>query len=80
MSQAQQITAKLVQLVQQIAEFSQQQALMSRELQLSVTKLNRGSEATVLAISHQTHSTQSLVASAHRLIGAVSQFTLPKLA
>jgi methyl-accepting chemotaxis protein len=80
MTLTQQTTAELVRLVQQIAEFSQQQSLMSRELQLSVSKLNKGSVATVTAISQQTTSTQTLVQSSRRLIEAVSQFTLPQAA
>lgn len=78
MTQTQQITTQLVSLVKQIAEFSQQQSLLSRELQLSVSKLNKGSEATVSAISQQTNSTQTLVESSRRLIEAVSQFNLPQ--
>jgi methyl-accepting chemotaxis protein len=66
--------------VRQIADFSEQQSLMSRELQLSVAKLNKGSEATVSAITQQTSSTQSLVVSSRRLLEAVSQFTLPQAA
>ena len=63
-----------------LAAFSQQQSLMSRELQLSVARLNKGSAATVSAISQQTSSTQTLAASSRRLIEAVSQFTLPQAA
>jgi methyl-accepting chemotaxis protein len=80
MTQTQQTTAELVQMVQQIASFSQQQSLLSRELQLSVAKLNKGSIATVSAISTQTSSTQSLAQSSRKLIEAVSQFTLPQTA
>jgi methyl-accepting chemotaxis protein len=64
--------------VRQIAAFSQQQSLLSRELQLAVAKLNKGSIATVTAISSQTTSTQSLAQSSRKLIEAVSQFTLPQ--
>ncbi len=78
MTQTRQTTAELVGMVQQIATFSQQQSLMARELQLSVAKLNKGSMATVSAISQQTTSTQSLVQSSRKLIDAVSQFTLPQ--
>jgi methyl-accepting chemotaxis protein len=80
MTQTQESTTELVTLVRQIAEFSEQQSLMSRELQLSVAKLNKGSQATVTAITQQTTSTQSLVLSSRRLIDAVSQFTLPQAA
>jgi methyl-accepting chemotaxis protein len=78
MTQTRQTTAELVGMVQQIATFSQQQSLMARELQLSVAKLNKGSMATVTAISQQTTSTQSLVQSSRKLIDAVSQFNLPQ--
>ena len=80
MTQTQASTVELVKLVRQIAEFSEQQSLMSRELQLSVAKLNKGSQATVSAITQQTSSTQSLVLSSRRLLDAVSQFTLPQAA
>jgi methyl-accepting chemotaxis protein len=80
MTQTQETIADLVKLVKQIAAFSQQQSLMSRELQLSVARLNKGSEATVSAISVQTHSTRTLVDSSRRLTDAVSQFTLPQAA
>jgi methyl-accepting chemotaxis protein len=80
MTQTQQTTAELVGMVQQIASFSQQQSLLSRELQLAVSKLNKGSMATVTAISSQTASTQTLVHSSRKLIEAVSQFTLPQAA
>jgi methyl-accepting chemotaxis protein len=78
MTQTQQTTAELVGMVRQIAAFSQQQSLLSRELQLAVAKLNKGSIATVTAISSQTTSTQSLAQSSRKLIEAVSQFTLPQ--
>jgi methyl-accepting chemotaxis protein len=77
MTQTQQTTAELVGMVKQIATYSDQQSLLSRELQLAVAKLNKGSIATVAAISTQTTSTQSLAQSSRRLIDAVSQFTLP---
>jgi methyl-accepting chemotaxis protein len=78
MTQTQQTTAELVAMVRQIAAFSQQQSLLSRELQLAVAKLNKGSIATVTAISSQTTSTQSLANSSRKLIEAVAQFTLPE--
>jgi len=66
-------------MVRQIASFSEQQSLLSRELQLAVAKLNKGSMATVQAIGQQTHSTQSLMSASSRLIDAVKQFNLPEL-
>jgi methyl-accepting chemotaxis protein len=77
MTQTQQTTAELVGMVKQIATYSDQQSLLSRELQLAVAKLNKGSIATVAAISTQATSTQSLAQSSRKLIDAVSQFTLP---
>jgi methyl-accepting chemotaxis protein len=80
MTLTQSTTAQLVQLVQQIAQFSEQQSLLARELQLSVTKLNKGSEQTVSAIGEQTRSTVTLVDFARRLAESVSQFKLPQTA
>ena len=53
---------------------------MARELQLSVTKLNKGSEQTVSAISEQSRSTVTLVDFSRRLAESVSQFKLPQTA
>jgi methyl-accepting chemotaxis protein len=80
MTLTQSTTAQLVQLVQQIAQFSEQQSLLARELQLSVSKLNKGSEQTVSAISEQTRSTVTLVDFSRRLAESVSQFKLPQTA
>ena len=73
-------SAQLVQLVQRIAVFSEEQAQIARELQTSVNKLNKDSELTVSAISEQSRSTVTLVDFSHRLADAVSQFKLPQLA
>ena len=80
MTLTQTTTAQLVSLVQQIAQFSEQQSLLGRELQLSVAKLNRGSEQTVSAISEQSRSTVTLVDFSRRLASAVAQFKLPQTA
>jgi methyl-accepting chemotaxis protein len=80
MTLTQTTTAQLVGLVQQISSFSEQQSLLARELQLSVTKLNRGSEQTTSAISEQSRSTVTLVDFSRRLTDAVSQFKLPQAA
>jgi methyl-accepting chemotaxis protein len=80
MTLSQSTTAQLVQLVQQIANFSEQQSLLARELQLSVTKLNKGSEQTVSAISEQSRSTVTLVDFSRRLAESVAQFKLPQTA
>ena len=65
-------------LVKQIANFSNQQSILARELQLSVTKLNKGSEQTVTAISEQSRSTNTLVKYSARLAEAVGRFKLPE--
>lgn len=80
MTLTQTTSAQLVQLVQRIAQFSEQQSQLARELQTSVGKLNQDSELTVSAISEQTRSTGTLVDFAQRLADAVSQFKLPQLA
>lgn len=80
MTQTQLTTVQLVQLVQEIAQFSEQQSLLARELQLSVSKLNKGSELTVSAISEQSRSTGTLVEFSRRLADSVAQFKLPQAA
>ncbi len=80
MTLTQTTTTQLVTLVQQIAQFSDQQSLLARELQLSVSKLDKGSEQTVTAISMQTRSTATLVDFSRRLADAVGQFKLPQAA
>jgi methyl-accepting chemotaxis protein len=80
MTMTQETTTQLVQLVKQIAEFSDQQSLLARELQLSVAKLNKGSESTVSAIAEQSRSTGRLVDFSRRLAETVSQFKLPEAA
>jgi methyl-accepting chemotaxis protein len=77
MSETRHTTAQLVDLVQQIAAFSQAQSSLAQELRLSVDQLNRGSAQTILAIEQQTESTATLVDYARRLSEAVGQFRLP---
>jgi methyl-accepting chemotaxis protein len=77
MSETRHTTAQLVELVQQIAAFSQAQSSLAQELRLSVDQLNRGSAQTILAIEQQTESTATLVDYARRLSEAVGQFRLP---
>ncbi len=78
MTQTQETTSQLVDLVKQIAIFSDQQSLLARELQLSVVKLNKGSEQTVTAIDEQSRSTTTLVDYSRQLAEAVGQFKLPE--
>ena len=73
-------TAELVNLVRQIAGFSEQQSTLARELRMSVDRLNRGSVQTILAIEQQTESTATLVDYARRLSESVGQFKLPEVA
>lgn len=80
MTHTRQTTAELVALVQQIAAFSRQQAALGQELAKSVQVLDKGSTATVSAISKQNDSTKTLVQSSNRLMAAVAQFTLPQAA
>ncbi len=77
MTLTQETTAELVKMVREIAGFSEQQSLLARELQLSVLKLNKGSEQTVSVVTEQTRSTAVLVDTSRRLAHTVSQFKLP---
>lgn len=70
-------TVQLINLVRQIAAFSEQQATLARDLRLGVEQLNRGSTQTILAIEQQTESTATLVEFAQRLSESVGQFKLP---
>ena len=72
-------TAELVNLVRQIAGFSEQQSTLARELRVSVDRLNRGSVQTILAIEQQTESAATLVDYARRLSESVGQFKRPRL-
>jgi methyl-accepting chemotaxis protein len=76
MNQTQQTTQQLVSLVQQIAQFSEQQAKLATSLQQSVLDINAGTEQTSAAIAEQTASTQMLADSSRQLTAAVGQFKL----
>ncbi len=76
MNQTQETTQQLVNLVRQIARFSEQQATLASNLQQSVLDINAGTEQTSTAIAEQTASTQSLANSSRQLIEAVGQFKL----
>ncbi len=76
MNQTQETTQQLVSLVQQIAQFSEQQAQLATNLQQSVLDINAGTEQTSAAIAEQTASTQSLAESSRQLTAAVGQFKL----
>jgi methyl-accepting chemotaxis protein len=62
--------------VQQIAQFSEQQAKLATSLQQSVLDINAGTEQTSAAIAEQTASTQMLADSSRQLTAAVGQFKL----
>jgi methyl-accepting chemotaxis protein len=76
MNQTQATTQQLVSLVRQIAQFSEQQAMLAASLQQSVVDINAGTEQTSAAIAEQTASTQSLAESSRLLTAAVGQFKL----
>jgi methyl-accepting chemotaxis protein len=76
MSQTQETTQQLVNLVRQIAQFSEQQAKLASNLQQSVLDINAGTEQTSTAIAEQTASTQMLADSSRQLTAAVGQFKL----
>lgn len=77
MAATREATVQLINLVRQIAAFSEQQATLARDLRLGVEQLNRGSTQTILAIEQQTESTATLVEFAQRLSESVGQFKLP---
>jgi methyl-accepting chemotaxis protein len=77
MTQTQATTAQLVGLVQQIAQFSKQQAALAATLQQSVLDINEGAAQTSQAITQQTASTETLVDFARKLTESVGQFKLP---
>jgi methyl-accepting chemotaxis protein len=76
MNQTQETTQQLVNLVRQIAQFSEQQAKLASNLQQSILDINAGTEQTSTAIAEQTASTQSLADSSRQLTAAVGQFKL----
>ena len=77
MTQTQETTAQLVELVKQISVFSAQQTQLSNTLQTSVHELNKGTEQTSQAVAQQSQSTETLAQYARRLTESVGQFKLP---
>jgi methyl-accepting chemotaxis protein len=77
MAQTRMTTQELVELVQQIAAFSQSQNQLAIVLQRGVTELTNETARTSEAITEQTQSTRLLVEYSERLSGAVGQFKLP---
>ncbi len=78
MEQTQGATQDLVELVRQIALFSQSQNQLARILQRGVTDLNEESAKTNQAIAEQSLTTQTLVDYAERLTTSVGLFKLPE--
>ncbi len=76
MTQTQEITGRLVGLVQQISAFSAQQADLSRALQNNVSELNLGTVKTAEAVSSQAENTSKLVEQAQTLTESVGRFKL----
>ena len=76
----QDITAKLVAQVRRIAEGSQQQKEMSAQLLHSVQEIGKGNERTAQQIGAQNQETDTLLASARRLVESVNVFKLPQAA
>jgi methyl-accepting chemotaxis protein len=78
MTLTRQNAAELIEALRKMAVASDQQSLVARELQLSVTRLHKGSDRTVAAIDAQTRSTQTLADCSQRLTEAVGPFKLPQ--
>jgi methyl-accepting chemotaxis protein len=80
MRRTQQITAQLVAQVQRIAASSEQQKVVSAQLLKSVQHIGAGTERTAQQIEVQNTDTDSLLASARRLVESVAVFKLPQAA
>jgi methyl-accepting chemotaxis protein len=80
MRQTQEITAQLVAQVRRIAEGSDRQKEMSAQLLQSVQHIGQSTERTAQHIGAQNKETESLLASARRLVDSVNVFKLPQAA
>jgi methyl-accepting chemotaxis protein len=80
MRRTQQITAQLVAQVQRIAASSEQQKVVSAQLLKSVQHIGAGSDRTAQQLELQNKDTDSLLASARRLVESVAVFKLPQAA
>ncbi|TAG48566.1 MAG: HAMP domain-containing protein [Betaproteobacteria bacterium] len=78
MEQTQGATQDLVELVRQIALFSQSQNQLAKILQRGVSDLNEEATKTSRAITEQSQTTQTLVEFAERLTTSVGLFKLPE--
>jgi methyl-accepting chemotaxis protein len=77
MDQTRHATLQLVQWVQQIASFSEQQTLLAHALQDVVDQLDQGSGQTRQALERQRGDTAALARAARRLADTVASFRLP---
>lgn len=77
MDQTRHTTTQLVQWVQQIASFSEQQTQLAHALQDVVDQLDQGSGQTQQALERQRGDTAALARSARRLAETVASFRLP---
>lgn len=80
MNQTRRTTTQLVELVKQIAGFSNNQAKLAAVLQRDIHDLNKGTEQTTRVVAHQSESTETLAEQARRLTEAVGQFRLTQAA
>jgi twitching motility protein PilJ len=76
----QDITGQLVALVRRIAEGSDEQKQMSAQLLQSVQHIGESTERTAQQIGAQNQETETLLASARRLVESVNVFKLPQAA
>jgi methyl-accepting chemotaxis protein len=80
MRRTQEVTAQLVSQVKRIAEGSELQKEMSANLLASVHEMGKSNERTAAQIGTQNVETESLQASARRLVDSVNVFKLPQAA
>ena len=80
MRRTQEVTAQLVSQVKRIAEGSELQKEMSANLLASVHAMGKSNERTAAQIGTQNVETESLQASARRLVESVNVFKLPQAA
>lgn len=80
MRRTQAFTAELVAQIRRIAEASSEQRAKSGMLLTSVEIMGQSADRTAQQIEAQNHETESLLASARRLVDSVSVFKLPRSA
>ena len=76
MVQSQTATTELVEMVQRIAAFAQQQTKIAAQLQTDLSAMRVGTEKTVEASAAQSSSADTLVSYSRRLTESVGQFKL----